>query len=131
MWALLAAFAYLALVNLDWALFWDDEATMAYLARNWLELGAPLVDDGRNVYTFGGKAGRDIAADGTFAYPPLTTALYALAFKFSAMAKRRRARSARFFPSPRWRCSRKFCARNFRAAHGFARLRSLSRASRR
>ncbi|MDA7962721.1 MAG: glycosyltransferase family 39 protein [Gammaproteobacteria bacterium] len=82
MWALLAAFAYLALVNLDWALFWDDEATMAYLARNWLELGAPLVDDGRNVYTFGGKAGRDIAADGTFAYPPLTTALYALAFKF-------------------------------------------------
>ncbi|MGR3914188.1 MAG: glycosyltransferase family 39 protein [Gammaproteobacteria bacterium] len=78
MGAVFAAFAYLACVHLGWALFWDDEATVAYLARNWLEFGAPLVDDGRNVYTY--HHGRDITADGGFRYPKLITALQAASF---------------------------------------------------
>ncbi|MGR3914185.1 MAG: glycosyltransferase family 39 protein, partial [Gammaproteobacteria bacterium] len=80
MFAAFAAFAYLACVNLDWALFWDDEALIAFLARNWLEFGAPLVDDGRNVYAFHRQKGADIAADGTAHYPPLMPGLQALAF---------------------------------------------------
>ncbi|MGR3984215.1 MAG: glycosyltransferase family 39 protein [Gammaproteobacteria bacterium] len=77
--AVFAMFAYLSLVNLDWALFWDDEATSAFLARNWVNLGAPLVDDGRNVFTFRG-GGVDIAEDGTFRYPQMLIALHALSF---------------------------------------------------
>ena len=74
-----AVFAYLCCINLDWALFWDDEAYIAFFARNWLKFGAPLADDGRNVFTFFG--GEDLAADGTPHYPLLLPALQALSFR--------------------------------------------------
>ena len=73
-----SVFAYLCCINLDWALFWDDEAYIAFFARNWLNLGAPLADDGRNVLALHG--GEDIAADGTPRYPLLPLSLYALSF---------------------------------------------------
>lgn len=93
--AVFALFAYFSLVNLDWALFWEDEATTAFLARNWLEFGAPLVDDARNVYTF--RGGADIAADGTFRYPQMLIALQALSFAvFGAGEAQARALSAFF-----------------------------------
>ncbi len=79
--AMAAAFAvcaYLSLVNLDWAPVWIDEGISVYLARNWMEFGAPLADDGRNLYT--AFEGRDIKPDGSVRYPPLMPALTALSF---------------------------------------------------
>jgi len=95
MFAVFAGFAYLACVNLGWALFWDDEALSVFFARNWVEFGVPLADDGRNVYTF--HSGGDIAADGTVHYPPLMPALQALSFwLFGAGEIQARAVSAVF-----------------------------------
>ncbi|MDA7961913.1 MAG: glycosyltransferase family 39 protein [Gammaproteobacteria bacterium] len=78
-YAMAAAFAvcaYLSLVNLDWATLWDDEAISAYLARNWMELGAPLADDGRNLFT----DTRGAKPDGTLFYPPLMPWLTSMVF---------------------------------------------------
>ena len=64
----LLAMAYLSLVNLDYATFWEDEAIAPVLARNLLLFGAPTADDGRNVLSYLG--GEDIRSDLTFRYPP-------------------------------------------------------------
>ena len=74
--AVFAVCAYLSLVNLDWATLWDDEAISAYLARNWMELGAPLADDGRNLFT----DTRGAKPDGTLFYPPLMPWLTSMVF---------------------------------------------------
>ena len=67
--AVLAVFAYLCFVNLDWAPFWDDEAIAPSIARNLLASGSPLADDGRNVMSY--YSGADIAPDLTYRYPRL------------------------------------------------------------
>ena len=76
--AVLASFAYLVFVNLGYAPFWDDESVSAFLARNVVELGAPLADDGRNVFSY--RGGGDIDDDLTFRYPKFTIYAQAAAF---------------------------------------------------
>ena len=76
--AVLAVFAYLCFVNLDWAPFWDDEAIVPSVARNLLSSGSPLADDGRNVISY--YAGADIAPDLTYRYPRLGIYLQAATF---------------------------------------------------
>ena len=76
--AVFAVCAYLSLVNLDWATLWDDEVVSAHLARNWVALGAPLVDDGRNLYNAFGAG--IIKPDGTLFYPPLMPWLTGMVF---------------------------------------------------
>ncbi len=76
--AVFAVCAYLSLVNLDWATVWIDEGISVYLARNWMELGAPLADDGRNLYATWN--GAEINPDGSVQYPPLMPWLTAMVF---------------------------------------------------
>ena len=74
----LLAMAYLSLVNLDYATFWDDEAIAPTVARNLLFFGSPTADDGRNVLSYLG--GEDIRSDLTFRYPPVGIYLQAAMF---------------------------------------------------
>ena len=76
--AVLAIFAYLSFVNLDYAPFWDDEAIVPVIARNVLRLGAPLADDGRNILSY--YNGADIADDLTYRYPRLGIYMQAAVF---------------------------------------------------
>ncbi len=76
--AVLAAMAYLSLVNLDYATFWDDEAIAPTVARNLLSFGSPTVDDGRNVLSY--LDGKDIRPDLTYRYPPVGIYLQAAMF---------------------------------------------------
>ena len=65
--ALFFAAAYLALNNLDYVGFWDDEAASAILSRNFLEFGEPRAWDGRNLWGF--RDGRALDDDFVVRYP--------------------------------------------------------------
>lgn len=80
---MLAIFAYLTFVNLDYAPFWDDEAIVPVMARNVLRFGAPLADDGRNILSY--YNGADIADDLTYRYPRL--GIYMQATMFSVFGE--------------------------------------------
>ena len=75
---ILAIFAYLSFVNLDYAPFWDDEAIVPIMARNTLRFGAPMADDGRNILSYYG--GADIVDDLTYRYPRLGIYMQAAIF---------------------------------------------------
>ena len=76
--AVLVLMAYLSLVNLDYAPFWDDEAIAPTMARNLLSSGSPTADDGRNVLSY--QDGKDIRPDLTYRYP--TAGIYLQAAMF-------------------------------------------------
>ena len=81
--AVLASFAYLVFVNLDYAPFWGDEAIMADIARNLLAFGSPIVDDGRYVVSYGGidpDSDGGMHTDLRFRYPQMTFYSTALGF---------------------------------------------------
>ena len=64
--------AYLATAHLDYVGFWDDEAIQAFIARNLVLVGDPVVFDGRNFYTNDGRGNTsDINADLYHRYPQL------------------------------------------------------------
>ena len=77
--ALLFAFAaYLALNNLNYVGFWDDEAASAILSRNFLEFGVPTAWDGRNLWGF--RDGRALDEDNVVRYPRMIFYLGAAMF---------------------------------------------------
>ena len=71
----LAAAAYLCLVNLDYAALWHDEAPTALIGRNLLQRGDITGWDGRNLV--GGTNGRTLNEDLRDVLPPLTYVLNA------------------------------------------------------
>ena len=76
--ALFAACAYLALNNLDYVGFWDDEAASAILSKNFLETGQPTAWDGRNLWGF--RDGRALDENNVVRYPRMIFYLGAAAF---------------------------------------------------
>ena len=73
-----AATAYLALNNLNYVGFWDDEAASAILSRNFLEFGAPTAWDGRNLWGF--RDGRALDENNVVRYPRMIFYLGMAAF---------------------------------------------------
>ena len=81
--AVLVAFAWLTTTNLNYVPLLPDEAVMATIARNLLEFGSPIVDDGRNVFSHGTVVPpnySDLSASLEYRYPPLQ--FYAVALGF-------------------------------------------------
>ena len=76
--SVLAAAAYLCLVNLDYAALWHDEAPTALIGRNLLQRGDITGWDGRNLV--GGTNGRTLNEDLRDVLPPLTYAINAASF---------------------------------------------------
>ena len=76
--ALFAAAAYLALNNLNYVGFWDDEAASAILSRNFLRFGDPAAWDGRNLWGF--RDGRALDENNIVRYPRMIFYLGAAAF---------------------------------------------------
>ena len=76
--AVLAAAAYLCLVNLDYAALWHDEAPTALIGRNLLERGDITGWDGRNLV--GGTNGRTLNERLRDVLPPLMYAVNAASF---------------------------------------------------
>lgn len=77
-WALFAVAAYLALNNLNYVGFWDDEAASAILSKNFLEFGQPTAWDGRNLWGF--RDGRALDEDNVVRYPRMIFYLGAAMF---------------------------------------------------
>ena len=76
--ALFALTAYLALNNLNYVGFWDDEAASAILSKNFLEFGHPTAWDGRNLWGF--RDGRALDENNIVRYPRMIFYLGAAAF---------------------------------------------------
>jgi predicted membrane-bound mannosyltransferase len=76
--AVLAAAAYLCLVNLDYAALWHDEAPTAMIGRNLLQRGDITGWDGRNLV--GGTNGRTLNERLQDVLPPLMYAVNAASF---------------------------------------------------
>ncbi len=74
----LAAAAYLCLVNLDYAALWHDEAPIALIGRNLLQQGDITGWDGRNLV--GGTNGRTLNEHLRDVLPPLMYAVNAASF---------------------------------------------------
>ena len=76
--AIFIAAAYLALNNLNYVGFWDDEAASAILSRNFLQFGEPTAWDGRNLWGF--RDGRALDENNVVRYPRMIFYLGAAAF---------------------------------------------------
>ncbi len=91
--AVLAAAAYLCLVNLDYAALWHDEAPTALIGRNLLQQGDITGWDGRNLV--GGTSGRTLNDDLRDVLPPLMYAVSAVSFALFGVSET----SARVVPA--------------------------------
>ena len=91
--AVLAAAAYLCLVNLDYAALWHDEAPTALIGRNLLQYGDITGWDGRNLV--GGTNGRTLNDDLRDVLPPLMYAVNAASFALFGVSET----SARILPA--------------------------------
>ena len=70
----LTAFAWLITTNLNYLPLIGDEGIIPIVARNLLEFGRPLVDDGRNFFSYQitmGANSSDVLASLEYRYPPL------------------------------------------------------------
>ena len=70
---------YLAFTGLDNVAFWDDEATVSILAKNFLSTGQFTGWDGRNLYAY--RNGLTLNRDLTANEPPLDLLTAALSFR--------------------------------------------------
>lgn len=69
---ILVGFSYLALINLDYVRLWGDEAIQAFIARNFVNTGEPVVFDGRNFFSNDSTGGTgDIAPNLQHRHPQL------------------------------------------------------------
>ena len=105
--AVLAAAAYLCLVNLDYAALWHDEAPTALIAKNLLERGDIVGWDGRNLV--GGTNGRTLNEDLRDVLPPLMYVLNAAGLAVFGVDEAGRASCPRSSGSRRSHCCTVFC----------------------
>jgi hypothetical protein len=76
---LFVAFGYLTFTGLDRAYFWDDEATVSILAKNFLSTGKQTAWDGRNLYAY--RNGTTLSSELIAEEPPLDILVTALSFR--------------------------------------------------
>ncbi|MDA2916238.1 glycosyltransferase family 39 protein [Nitrospinae bacterium AH_259_B05_G02_I21] len=76
---ILVASGYLTFTGLDNTYFWDDEAEMGIVARNFLSTGQLTAWDGRNL--FAPRNGKTLTRELTVNEPPLSSLVTALSFR--------------------------------------------------